>query len=140
MLAGLPDEAVDAFLAEVGPGSTSSLLAAELRQLGGALGRRHPGAGALPRLDAAYAGFFVAIAATPEMAAQGQADAQRLVGALAPWSSGRTLLNFAEGRVDTRTAFGKGSWARLRTIRSMVDPDGVFVANHPIRGFRGGQD
>ena len=35
----LPDAAVDAFLAEVGPGSTTSLLMAELRQLGGALGR-----------------------------------------------------------------------------------------------------
>ncbi|HET6664320.1 MAG TPA: FAD-binding oxidoreductase, partial [Acidimicrobiales bacterium] len=58
LLDGLPEEAVDAFLAEVGPGSTSTLLAAELRQLGGALGRPHHGAGALPRLDAAYAGFF----------------------------------------------------------------------------------
>src|SRR6476620_5842763 len=42
MLGAMPDSAVDAFLAEVGPGSTSSLLAAELRQLGGALSRPHP--------------------------------------------------------------------------------------------------
>ncbi len=48
MLGSFPDEAVDAFLSEVGPGSTSSLLVAELRQLGGALGRDHEGAARCP--------------------------------------------------------------------------------------------
>ena len=139
MLDGLPEEAVEAFLAEVGPGSTSSLLAAELRQLGGALGRPHHGAGALPRLDAAYAGFFVAIAATPEMAAQGLVDARSLEQALAPWSSGRTFLNFTESRMDTRTAFDQDSFVRLGNVRAMVDPDGVFVANHQIPVARGGR-
>ncbi|MDF2091701.1 FAD-binding oxidoreductase [Knoellia sp. 3-2P3] len=139
MLDGLPDEAIDAFLAEVGPGSTSTLLAAELRQLGGALGRAHHGAGALPRLDAAYAGFFVAIAATPEMAAQGLLDAKRLEGVLAPWSRGRSFLNFSEGRVDTSTAFDHDVWVRLGNVRAKVDPDGVFVANHQIPAARGGR-
>ncbi|MDF2145493.1 FAD-binding oxidoreductase [Knoellia sp. p5-6-4] len=139
MLDGLPAEAIDAFLAEVGPGSTSTLLAAELRQLGGALGRVHHGAGALPRLDAAYAGFFVAIAATPEMAAQGLLDAKRLEAVLAPWSRGRSFLNFSEGRVDTSTAFDHDVWVRLGNVRAKVDPDGVFVANHQIPAARGGR-
>ena len=139
LLDGLPDEAIDAFLAEVGPGSTSTLLAAELRQLGGALGRAHHGAGALPRLDAAYAGFFVAIAATPEMAAQGLLDAKRLEAVLAPWSRGRSFLNFSEGRVDTSTAFDHDVWVRLGNVRAKVDPDGVFVANHQVPARRGGR-
>ena len=139
LLDGLPEEAVDAFLAEVGQGSTSTLLAAELRQLGGALGRPHHGAGALPRLDAAYAGFFVAIAATPEMAAQGLADARRLEQALAPWSSGRSFLNFTESRKDTRSAFDQDSFVRLGNVRATVDPEGVFVANHQIPVARGGR-
>ena len=139
LLDALPEEAVDAFLAEVGPGSTSSLLAAELRQLGGALGRPHHGAGALPRLDAAYAGFFVAIAATPEMAAQGLACARSLEQALAPWSSGRSFLNFTESRMDTRSAFDQDSFVRLGNVRAAVDPEGVFVANHQIPIARGGQ-
>jgi FAD/FMN-containing dehydrogenase len=139
LLDGLPEEAVAAFLAEVGPGSTSTLLAAELRQLGGALGRPHHGAGALPRLDAAYAGFFVAIAATPEMAAQGLADARRLEQALAPWSSGRSFLNFTESRKDTRSAFDQDSFVRLGNVRATVDPEGVFVANHQIPVARGGR-
>ncbi|KGN41675.1 FAD-binding oxidoreductase [Knoellia aerolata] len=130
----LPEEAIEAFLAEVGPGSTTSLLAAELRQLGGALGRKHPDAGALPRLQGAYAGFFVAIAATPEMAEQGKADGRAVVGALAPWASGTAVLNFTEERTDTSTAYGNGAFERLRTIRAAVDPDGLFAANHPVPG------
>ncbi|TQJ48438.1 FAD-binding oxidoreductase [Phycicoccus sp. SLBN-51] len=133
-LAGLPEEAVEAFLAEVGHGSTSSLLFAELRQLGGALGRDADGAGALPRLDAAYAGFFVGIAATPEMAAQGLADAARLEAALQPWAGGRTYLNFTETTVDASTAFDGDTWTRLRQVRAAVDPEGVFLANHQIPG------
>ena len=49
MLGGLPGGAVDAFLEQAGPDAETSLLAAELRQLGGALGlfaANHP----VPRL------------------------------------------------------------------------------------------
>lgn len=139
MVDTLPDEAIDAFLAEVGPGSTSSLLFAELRQLGGALGRDAQGAGALPRLHAAYAGFFVAIAATPQMAAQGLADAARLEQALAPWAASRTYLNFVETSVDAAKAFDEEAWARLVAVRAEVDPDGVFLANHQIPAAGGGR-
>ena len=132
VLDALPEEAVAAFLAEVGPGSTSSLLAAELRQLGGALGRHHPGGGALARLDGAYAGFFVAMAPTPELATLGRQDARRLAAALEPWSSGRSFLNFTEERTDTSTAYEPTAWERLRAVRAQVDPGRLFVANHPI--------
>ena len=132
MLENLPEEAVDAFLAEVGPGSTSSLLSAELRQLGGALARRDPAGGALSHLQGAYAGFFVAIAATPEMAEQGRADGRALVAALRPWANGRSVLNFAENETDASTAYDRGSWERLRTVRAAVDPGGLFAANHPV--------
>ena len=53
MLAELPPEAIDAFVAAAGPGSGSALLAAEIRHLGGALGVAQPGHGALAKLDAA---------------------------------------------------------------------------------------
>ena len=71
-------------------------MAAELRQLGGALGRPHPGAGALPALDGQFVLFGVAIAATPEMGAAGQVDADALVAAMSPWANGRQYLNFLE--------------------------------------------
>ena len=132
MLGGLPDEGIDAFLSEVGPGSTSSLLLAELRQLGGALARDHEGGGALKRLDGSYAAFCAAIAATPEMAAQGEQDAHRLTKALSPWSNGRSYLNFSENAVDPRTGYDERTWLQLKGIRSAVDPHGTFVGNHRI--------
>ena len=132
MLAALPEAGIDAFLGEVGPGSTTSLLATELRQLGGALGRDHEGGGALKRLDGAFAAFAVAIAATPEMAAQGQHDAHRLTKALSPWANGRSYLNFAENAVDPKSGYDERAWLQLKGIRSAVDPHGVFVGNHRI--------
>ena len=133
MLGSLPDAAVDAFLAEMGPGSTSSLLAGEIRQLGGQLSRPHANGGALDRLDAEFLLFGAAIAATPEMGRQGHADAVRLThDVMGPWSNGRQYLNFAETTVDPRTAFATDSWSKLRAIRSAVDPDGVFQANHVV--------
>ena len=72
------------------------------------------------------------MAPTPELAALGRRDAQRLVAALEPWSSGRSFLNFTEQRTDTRAAYGAEAWARLRAVRASVDPGRLFVANHPV--------
>jgi FAD/FMN-containing dehydrogenase len=132
MLSGMPDEAVDTYLAEVGPGSTSSLLLAELRQLGGALGREHEGGGALKKLDASFVAFGAAIAATPELAVRGEADAARFTGALEPWQNGRQYLNFAEKAVDPRSGYDERTWLQLKAIRTAVDPEGLFVGNHRI--------
>ncbi|WP_028642451.1 FAD-binding oxidoreductase [Nocardioides sp. URHA0020] len=132
MLGSFPDAAVDAFIAEAGPDARTSLLMAELRQLGGALGRAPEGAGALARLDGEFVSFAGGIAATPEMGAQAYADAARLTAALAPFANGGAYLNFAENPVDSRTAYDAGVWRQLTGIRSAVDPDGVFAANHPV--------
>jgi FAD/FMN-containing dehydrogenase len=132
MLGSLPDEAIDAFLAQVGNGTTQSLLAAELRQLGGALSRPAQGAGALPLIDGAFILFGVAVAATPEMAASGRADTDALVTALTPWANGRSYLNFVEETHDASTAYGADAWARLKAVRAEVDPRGTFLSNHQV--------
>jgi FAD/FMN-containing dehydrogenase len=137
MLSGLPDAALDTFLSQVGPGARTSLMMGELRQLGGALGRPHEGGGALSHLDAAFVMFAGAMAMTPEMAAQGHADARRLTAAMAPWSNGRSYLNFAENPVDPRSAYPDTAWRRLARIRSAVDPSGLLVANHPVPRLSG---
>ena len=108
----------------------TSLLMSEIRQLGGALGRPHPGAGALPMLDAEYLAFAGAISATPEMGAAGQADADAFAAALAPFGSGRQYLNFVEHAVDPSAAYDPVAWGRLVTIKSAYDPDGLIVAYH----------
>jgi FAD/FMN-containing dehydrogenase len=132
MLDSFPEAALDAFITEVGPDASTSLLMAELRQLGGALGRPHEGGGVLSHLDAAFVSFAGAIAATPEMGAQGHVDATRFTAALAPFANGRQYLNFAENPVDPRAAYAEGVWTQLKGIRSAVDPHGMFAANHPV--------
>jgi FAD/FMN-containing dehydrogenase len=140
MLDEAPDAAMDAFLEAAGPTSGSSLLLAELRQLGGALGRPHEGGGVLSQLDGRFAMFAAAVAPTPEIAAQGRADANRLVDAMAPYANGRSYLNFAEGLTDARTAYAEDRWAQLKGIRSAVDPHGTFLANHAVpRLFENGR-
>ena len=135
ILADLPDAAIETFLALTGRGSGSTLLAAELRQLGGALARPAEGAGVLPMLEGKFVLFGVAIAATPEMAAQGHADATALVDGLTAYASGRDYLNFAEQRVDVRASFSAEDWQRLKGVRSAVDASGLLVANHRIPRF-----
>lgn len=132
VLEKLPDDAVATLLGEVGPGSTTSLLFAELRHLGGAIGRPAEGGGVVSHLDGAYAVFCVATAPFPEAAARGRADARALCAALAPWSTGSRVLNFTESRTDVSTAYGD-RWERLREVRAAIDPGGVFLANHSVR-------
>ena len=131
MIDALPDEALDALLSEVGDGSSTSLLFAELRHLGGALGRPDTG-GALTHLRGGYALFCVAVAATPQMGAQGLVDARAVTTAMAPWSTGARFLNFTEEQVDTSTGYDAESWARLQRVRAAADPVGVFAANHRV--------
>jgi hypothetical protein len=107
-------------------------LTAELRQLGGALARPHEGGGVLSHLEGEFVTFAGGVAATPEMGAAAHADATKLTTALEPWSNGRQYLNFAENVVDPRAAYQGSAWTQLAGIRSAVDPEGVFAANHPV--------
>jgi hypothetical protein len=132
MLASFPGAAVDAFVETVGPDADTSLLMAELRQLGGALARPHEGGGVLSHLEGEFVTFAGGIAATPELGAAVHADATRLTSVLEPWSNGRHYLNFAENTVDPRTAYQESAWTQLAGIRSAVDPHGTFAANHPV--------
>jgi FAD/FMN-containing dehydrogenase len=131
-LSDLDDGTVDAFLDAVGPDVPSALLACELRHLGGALARRDPAAGALDHVAFPYLAFFVAVAPDPQVAELGLGDVARVRAALSPWDSGRTLLNFAEGPVQTSSAFDAATWERLRQVRRDVDPHGLFGASHEV--------
>jgi FAD/FMN-containing dehydrogenase len=137
MLTELPPDAVEAFVAAAGPGSGSPLTLAELRQLGGALGRRPERHGALATLDAAFLTVAVAIAHDRDAAEAGAAAAQRLSAALEPWTSERRYLSFTSKPVDARLGFEPAAYRRLQRIKAEVDPDGAFLANHPVGPARG---
>jgi hypothetical protein len=132
MLGGLSAEAIDAFVAVAGPGSGSTLLSVELRQLGGALARPAVNAGALDSFDGRFALFGVGIAMGPEAVAAIEATLADVRRTLAMWTAGRPYLNFAEEPTDTRTAYPAETYERLQAIRAAHDPDEVMVANHPI--------
>jgi FAD/FMN-containing dehydrogenase len=124
---------IAAVLDVAGPTSgTSLLVAAELRQLGGALSRPAPDAGALPVLPGNLLAFAVGIAATPELAALATKDSARTIAALEPWTCEQEYLNYRERATDARRGYEPAAAARLSALRAKVDPDGLFVANHPL--------
>ena len=132
MLAELPRDAVEAFLAAAGADSGSTLTIAALRQLGGALARRPERHGALPCLDGSFAMMAAGLAVDEEMAAAHRAQAHALATALEPWSNARRYSNMQEQSVDARSFFDEETLDRLRAVRRQVDPTGVFHANHPV--------
>jgi hypothetical protein len=133
ILAALPDAAIEAFLAQVGPGTRSGLLFAELRQLGGEFARPAEGGGAISHVDGGYALYAIAVAPTPEAAEAGGAAASALARALEPWAQPHSLLlTFCEHPVAAAEAYGD-SFERLLLTASRVDPNGVFQAGHGIR-------
>jgi len=133
LLTGMPEQAIQAFVRHAGPGTSSTLLVHELRQLGGALGRSDPAAGAMPMISGQFLAVGVGIAATPEMGAAGQRDADAFIGAMASFGSGRQYLNFVELPTDPSAGYDPVRWGRLVTLKSAFDPDAVIVANHPVR-------
>jgi hypothetical protein len=130
LLDGLPPEALDAFLTAAGPDSGSTLLAAEIRQLGGALAEPRPEHAALSHLPGRFLVFAVGLAADPATAAATERDVARVVDALQPWANGTAYLNFVERPWDASTGFTDEAWARLRRLRAAYDPHGVLRSVH----------
>jgi hypothetical protein len=130
MLDDLTPEAIAAATAIMGP--ESPMLSLEFRHAGGELARSAPGNGVLDRLDASYLMFAVGIAPTPEAKAAVEHDVARIQRALARWDSGRMYLNFAEQPRSGRSLFGEDGYARLRRLKTEIDPDNVFHSNHQV--------
>ncbi|WP_068400074.1 FAD-binding oxidoreductase [Kribbia dieselivorans] len=128
----LDDEAIEAFLSAVGPQSSTDLLIAELRLLGGALSRVPQGAGAVEGIEGTHLAFVMAVAPTPEVAAASEIEVERVLEMLAPFEARWLFLNLADRPVDVSRAFTPPTWQRLRQVKAAVDPDGMFLANHAI--------
>ena len=132
MLADLDAESLQRLGAAVGPGTDSPLLSFEFRHIGGALGRRGEGSGALGALGGRYMTFAVGMLMDPAMAPPLQTAFAAAREALEVVDSGAAYLNFAESRVEPGAIFGERTLGRLREIRANVDPEGMFLANHSI--------
>ena len=128
----LPDEAIDALVAKTGAGSGSSLMIVEIRQMGGAMGRAPEGAGALDKVDGKFLAFTGGLTPDPAVFAAVAQEAREAMALLAPYSRGRTYLNFSEKVTNPRSAYPVETYARLQAVKDRVDPDGVLHGNHRI--------
>jgi hypothetical protein len=127
----LPDAAIDAF-ATIGDPETSPLLLTELRQLGGALGRRDENGGALSHIDAAFAMLGVGLPMTPELGQAIEGYLDSFDEAMAPWAVDGGYFNFAERPCDADAILPAETCARLAEVKRQSDPEGTIVANHVV--------
>jgi FAD binding domain/Berberine and berberine like len=132
LLETLTANAVDALVAAAGAGTQTSLLMVEVRHLGGALGRRAPGGGALGSFPGAYLFFTGGVVTGVEAAMAIESDAARLKALLEPCRATHNYLNFEEHSTNPATLFDPPAYARLRQVKTVVDPDDMFRANHSI--------
>jgi FAD/FMN-containing dehydrogenase len=131
LLDDLPRAGVDELVAAVGPGSGSPLGMVELRQLGGALGRETPGAGARATLPGALS--LVALG-VPQDEASDKAVRTYLASldrAVLPYRVG-DYANFVMEPTDASRFFDAETWARLRRVKALYDRTDLFKGNHHI--------
>jgi FAD/FMN-containing dehydrogenase len=131
LLDDLPRAGVDELVAAVGPGSGSPLGMVELRQLGGALGRETPGAGARATLPGALS--LVALG-VPQDEASDKAVRTYLASldrAVLPYRVG-DYANFVMEPTDASRFFDADTWARLRRVKALYDRTDLFKGNHHI--------
>jgi FAD/FMN-containing dehydrogenase len=133
LLDELPSEAIDALLAVAGPksgrGPTVSML--QLRQMGGALARATPGAGARATLPGDISMFALGAIFDEPMGEAVHSALADVDGALQSYRAGY-YPNFVEEPADASSFFDPATWARLRAVKAAYDPADVFAGNHHI--------
>nr|CEL14338.1 probable oxidoreductase [Kibdelosporangium sp. MJ126-NF4]CTQ88705.1 probable oxidoreductase [Kibdelosporangium sp. MJ126-NF4] len=120
----LTDIDPDVFVQAAGQGSP--LLAAELRQLGGAIARPHPDGGVLDHIADPLLYQCVGSAADPETIATGRRWADKIRAELAPWDTGRTLPSFVGSNEQPQRHLDAEQIVAVDRVRQRVDPGGLF--------------
>jgi FAD/FMN-containing dehydrogenase len=132
MLDALDGAAIDRFVRAAGPGSDSPLVSAEIRHLGGAMGRTGERHGALAAMDSEYLTFALGMVFDDETHATNRRQLEMVRHALTPYDTGHQYLNFTQEETDPATFYRSDAYRRLRAVKAAVDPGNVFRANHPI--------
>ncbi|MFB6844005.1 FAD-binding oxidoreductase [Streptomyces sp. NPDC056373] len=137
LLRDLPPEAVGTFLEQVGPGAGAEhpLLVASLRHMGGALARPSPVEDAVCSRDARYFMESVGIMPAPPVAEAVEQATRRLYTAMAPYGTGRTMVNIhgtPGDDQDRARAWTPEVYARLRHDKAVYDPDNLLRYGHAV--------
>ena len=125
LLDRLPRDAVQLTAEFAQPMTGCGAMMVEIRHLGGAMGNRPVGGGAMERIDGEYSLFVVGF---PE-AAEAMAHA---VDVLSDFGRGRTYFNFMPRRTGRETAYSPEAIERLTDLYEAVDPEGLLDHPHPI--------
>ena len=134
LLRELTSEVVDILLAAAGPGSASVQTIVEVRMLGGVFARQAEHSSAFCHRNAAYAVTTIGVLA--ELAAElVPAQASALGRALAPWSTGGLMPNFAPSADPARAArvYDEDTRHWLGSLADQFDPDGVLRTGQVVR-------
>jgi len=129
-------DAVDALLRVAGPDVDVPLIFAEIRHMGGALGRPGTDPNAVPGRNAAFS-LFVLGPMAPGLEKAVPAACDAVIDALEPWHTSGRLINFL-GTTDNSTASVAAAYpsdvlARLQELKDRFDPHGLFRHGHTLR-------
>ena len=103
----------------------------QFRQMGGALAREAPGAGARATLPGAINMYALGVVPDEASHAEVRAAVADVEAALRPHRVGH-YPNFVEEPADASDFFDPETWARLRAIKARYDAGDLFAGNHHI--------
>jgi FAD/FMN-containing dehydrogenase len=131
LVGALPPEAIDEFVAAVDMRPGAPLAIAQLRHMGGALGRPPSGAGAVATLPGELCVLGVGVVTDEASSRAVDAALEGFTASLADHRVGY-YANFVEEPADAHQFFDESTWARLRRVKRAYDPTDMIRSNHPI--------
>ena len=135
LLASFNDVAVDALIETAGPGVDVPLIFAEVRHMGGALGRPAQVPNAVAGREGAFS-LFVLGPGAPGIADAAAAAGTRVIESLRPWHTGGRLFNFLGttdvGPAAVASAYPSEVVSRLQELKDRFDPHGIFRHGHAL--------
>jgi len=136
LLKDFGEKAVAALLELAGEDSGCPLIMIEVRPLGGALAKGRALVDAVSGRDAAFLLFLVGINVPPAAEAS-HASMREILAAMAPHSTGYTLVNFhgePGDEADRARAWSPAVYERMRAAKSSYDPGNLLRFGHAITG------
>jgi FAD/FMN-containing dehydrogenase len=136
LLRELTPDAIRAFLDEVGPDVPDCpLLVAQIRHMGGALARPARAEDAICARDAHHLLETVAVLPSPPVAAAVERATASLHTAMAPYGTGRTMVNIhgtPGDAADRARAWTPEVYDRLRRAKRTYDPHNLLRFGHTV--------
>jgi len=136
LLKDLGEETLAELLQHTGEGSDCPLLLVEIRPLGGALASEGAVPNAVSGRDAAFLLFLLGFK-MPPVAEAVTASIRSTLAAMAPHSTGFTLVNFhgePGDEADRARAWAPAVYERMRAAKSSYDPGNLLRFGHTISG------